>query len=99
MADGLERRGVVPVVVALIVLEDRRGPFTGGHRTGRPGLGAHGHVLLFDRWLRDIRRGAGLTGCGAGRRFGLVPVDVLDRSEELVQILEQIVALALVVGH
>ena len=43
-----------------------------------------------------------LTGQVAGRDgvfFRLVPLDVFDGGEELVEILEQVVALALVVGH
>jgi hypothetical protein len=42
-----------------------------------------------------LLRGAALGGSLAR----LLPLDVLDRGEELVQVLEQVLALALVVGH
>jgi hypothetical protein len=92
LADGLERGGVVPIVPVLVILERRRWCFPafasgGGRRDGGLGLAADGDVLVS---ARPVRR----------RRFlRLVPLDVLDRGEELVEVLEQVVALALVVGH
>ncbi len=93
LVDGLERGRVVPVglVFLVVVLESVRasGRFRAGwgDRDHRFGLAPHGHVLLARRSAR-------------GRCvLRLVPLDVLDRSEELVEILEQIVALVLVVGH
>ena len=59
----------------------------GWHRDHGFGLAPDGDVLLAGRF--------------GGRRgfLRLVPLDVLDRGEELVEILEQVVALVLVVGH
>jgi hypothetical protein len=94
LVDGLERGGVVPVALVLIVLEGRGRRLeliVGRSRDGDHGFGfvANGDVLL-------LRRAAAGDW---GSFLRLVPLDVLDRGEELVQILEQVVALALVVGH
>jgi hypothetical protein len=45
---------------------------------------------------RDVLFAGSLAGPGRGR---LVPLHVLDRREELVEVFEQVVAVALVVGH
>jgi hypothetical protein len=94
LVDGLERGGVVPITLVLVVVLEgpgrRLGLLDGRSRDGDHGFGlaANGDVLL-------LRRPAGKQGSF----LRLVPLDVLDRGEELVQILEQVVALALVVGH
>jgi hypothetical protein len=92
LPDRLERSGVVPVaVVAVLVFEDRRRHLVDGLGRGHVddglGLGPDDDVLFL--------RGS----CGRRSFFRVIPVDVFDRGEELVEILEQVVALTLVVGH
>jgi hypothetical protein len=90
--DGLQHAGVVPgVVIVIIVVDrgdrraDRHVRFVGDHDrfTLR---GTNGDVLLLRR-----------VGCGC--RFLRLPVDIADGCEELVEVLEQIVATWLVVCH
>ena len=98
--DRVEDGGVVPLLIVVVVGRGRDGRgfvehggiVPGGLRGPRPGREgswvrrADRHVLLAGR----------LAGAGRGR---LVPIDVLDGREELVQVFEQIVAVALVVRH
>ena len=89
----LERRGVVPralvLVVPLQLVPIRHGRdlvvFGGRDRHDRLGLRTDAHVLI-----------VGILDPGGLLR--LIPLDVLDGGEELVEVLEQVVALALV-GH
>jgi hypothetical protein len=83
--DGLGRSGVVPDVLDRFLVR------VAGVRRCLV-LGRGGRLLRMDL---DVRRGR----CPLGLALGLVPVDVFDRSEELVQILEEVLAVALVVGH
>jgi hypothetical protein len=88
VVDGLGRSGVVPDVLDRFLV--RIGGVGGVRRCVV--LGRGGRLLRTDL---DVRCGRGPLGLA----LGLVPVDVLDRSEELIQILEEVLAVALVVGH
>jgi hypothetical protein len=94
LADGLERRRVVPIGLVLFIVVFEGGVGRIGHLGGRGGHGDHGFGFAADGDMLLARRPGGRRGF-----LRLVPFDVLDRSEELVEILEQIVALVLVVGH
>jgi hypothetical protein len=60
--------------------------------------GRHGHDGFGFAADDDVSFTGRLTGRGSVF-FRLVPLDVFDGGEELVEVLEQVVALALVVGH
>ena len=90
--DGLQHAGVVPGVVVVIIVVDR-----GGRRADR-------HIRFVGDHDRLTLRGTNgdvllLRRVGCGRRFLRLPVDIADGCEELVEVLEQIVATWLVVCH
>ena len=92
LVDRLQHAGVVPGVLVVFLILDRR-------RDGRDrhiGLVGDHDRIGFRRADRDVLL---LRSARCGRRLVGFPVDVLDGREELVQVLEQIVASGLVVCH